>query len=126
MPASTTSSGKEIITAPSVPPNTIKAAVGCRIWRTLPPSSNKPPARAPMAKIKPVTLLLSIGSETDFSVDRQLPESAGPGPDLAPGTARDPRHSAPPATSMDPSPPEHDGETPQSHPRWSRPAPAPL
>ena len=57
---STTGRGNWIITAPSVPPKTIMAAVGCMICATLPPSSVSPSRMPPIATTTPPKLLLSM------------------------------------------------------------------
>ena len=59
--AQTVGRGNCSITAPSVPPKTIIAAVGWRIWPRLPPSINSPATMAAIAMRTPMTLLLSIG-----------------------------------------------------------------
>src|SRR5271166_2727495 len=55
----TTGIGNCSITAPSVPPNTIIAAVGCRTCEILPPSSNRPATTPPTPTASPAKLLLS-------------------------------------------------------------------
>src|SRR5271167_5038204 len=55
----TTGNGNCSITAPSVPPKTIMAAVGCRICEILPPSSSRPATTPPTPTASPAKLLLS-------------------------------------------------------------------
>src|SRR5579875_1545467 len=57
--AITTGSGKATSTAPNVPPRTIIAAVGCRIWPIFPPSSVMPPIIPASATMTPAQLPLS-------------------------------------------------------------------
>src|SRR5580704_7236240 len=62
----TTGSGNWSMTAPSVPPKTIMAAVGCTIWPRFPPSSRRPARIPPNARMIPPrldlsTLSLSLG-----------------------------------------------------------------
>ena len=48
--ATTVGSGNCSSTAPMVPPKTIRAAVGCRIWPRLPPSISRPATMPAMAR----------------------------------------------------------------------------
>src|SRR5579863_9629523 len=66
--STTVVSGNCNSTAPIVPPKTISAAVGCRIWPTFPPSIINPAIMPSMAKNAPPTLALSI--ETSSENDR--------------------------------------------------------
>ncbi len=63
--ATTVVSGNCSITAPSVPPNTMSAAVGCRIWPTLPPSISNPATIPAMARNAPPMLALSMCSSLE-------------------------------------------------------------
>ncbi len=56
---SATGRGNWMSTAPMVPPNTIMAAVGCKICPRLPPSSNKPARIPPTASSTPPNVALS-------------------------------------------------------------------
>src|ERR1700689_5232687 len=47
------------MTAPSVPPNTIRAGVGWTIWAIFPPSINNPARIPPTARNMPAIVLLS-------------------------------------------------------------------
>ena len=58
--ASTVGSGNCSSTAPMVPPKTIRAAVGCRIWPRLPPSMSRPATMPAMARMTPPMLALSM------------------------------------------------------------------
>src|SRR3954452_12546306 len=59
--ARNTGNGNWMSTAPTVPPKTIIAAVGCTICPRLPPSSNNPSTMPPMATSNPVNVALSTG-----------------------------------------------------------------
>ena len=58
--ASTVGSGNCSSTAPMVPPKTIMAAVGCRIWPRFPPSISNPAMMPARARMTPPTLPLSM------------------------------------------------------------------
>src|SRR5579863_2730718 len=66
--AVTVVSGNWSNTAPIVPPNTMSAAVGCRIWPRLPPSISSPATMPAMARSTPPTLALSMDDPSQIRV----------------------------------------------------------
>src|ERR1039458_6104127 len=69
--ATTVVSGNWRSTAPRVPPKTIRAAVGCRIWPRLPPSMSNPAIMPATARKTPPILALSMNCSSRNQAGRR-------------------------------------------------------
>src|SRR6185437_7110404 len=87
----TTSRGNCSMIAPRVPPKTIRAAVGWRIWARLPPSIISPVTMPPMATSNPIELRRSTLASAAVWHDNHRPPAQGLGRQLAPVLADAPQ-----------------------------------
>src|SRR5580658_9215791 len=81
------------MTAPIVPPSTIMAAVGCRIWAIFPPSSSKPARIPPTARNIPTIVLLSTRSSFRTRVDTVIERGTARHSHCSPGICGDRQQS---------------------------------